>query len=84
LLGGEEGRGFAQLMSDLPYERALIGVIAAATCEGAYQATLDYVRERRAFGQPVSELQNTKFELAEIATETTVLRAFIDRCIEDL
>ncbi|MBA1145464.1 acyl-CoA dehydrogenase family protein [Ectothiorhodospiraceae bacterium WFHF3C12] len=84
LLGEEEGRGFAQLMSDLPYERLLIGVIAAAACEGAYQATLDYVRERTAFGQPIAEFQNTRFSLANVATETKVLRAFVDRCVEDI
>ena len=84
LLGGREGQGFFQLMGDLPYERLIIGVSALATMEGAYQATLDYVRERRAFGQPIAEFQNTKFKLAEIATQIKVGRAFIDRCVEDL
>ena len=51
ILGEVEGRGFSQLMADLPYERTIIGLIALATMEGAYQITLDYVRERRAFGQ---------------------------------
>jgi len=84
LLGGVEGQGFFQLMSDLPYERTIIGLSALATMEGAYQATLDYVRDRKAFGKPVAEFQNTKFKLAEIATQIKVGRAFIDRCIEDL
>ncbi|MDM0043776.1 acyl-CoA dehydrogenase family protein [Variovorax dokdonensis] len=84
LLGGSEGQGFFQLMGDLPYERLIIGVSALATMEGAYQATLDYVRDRRAFGKPVAEFQNTKFKLAEIATQIKVGRAFIDRCVEDL
>ncbi len=84
LLGGEEGRGFAQLMSDLPYERMIIGVVAVAAMEGAYQATLDYVRERKAFGQPIVEFQNTKFKLAEIATTIKVARTFVDRCVEQL
>lgn len=84
LLGGQEGRGFAQLMSDLPYERTIIGVIAVASMEGAYAATLDYVRERTAFGQPVAEFQNTKFKLAEIATITKVARTFVDRCVSEL
>jgi len=84
LLGGREGQGFFQLMGDLPYERLIIGVSALATMEGAYQATLDYVRERRAFGQAVADFQNTKFKLAEIATQIKVGRAFIDRCVEEL
>ena len=84
LLGGVEGQGFFQLMSDLPYERTIIGLSALATMEGAYQATLDYVRDRKAFGKPIGEFQNTKFKLAEIATQIKVGRAFIDRCVEDL
>ncbi len=84
LLGGREGQGFFQLMADLPYERLIIGVTALAAMEGAYLATLDYVRERKAFGQTVADFQNTRFKLAEIATEITVGRAFVDRCVEDL
>ena len=84
LLGGVEGRGFFQLMGDLPYERLFIGVGAMAAMEGAYHATLDYVRERTAFGQPIAEFQNTKFKLAEIATTLKVGRAFIDECVEDM
>lgn len=82
LLGGIEGRGFSQLMHDLPYERLLIAVVALASMEGAFEATLSYTRERRAFGQSVADFQNTKFKLAEAATQITVGRAFIDRCIE--
>lgn len=84
LLGGKEGQGFFQLMADLPYERLIIGLTALAAMEGAYQITLDYVRERKAFGQTVADFQNTKFKLAEVATEIQVGRAFIDRCVEDL
>ena len=84
LLGGKEGAGFFQMMGDLPYERLIIGVTALAAMEGAFQATLDYVRERKAFGQSIADFQNTKFRLAEIATEIKVGRAFIDRCVEDL
>ncbi|MFA7667639.1 MAG: acyl-CoA dehydrogenase family protein [Burkholderiaceae bacterium] len=82
LLGREGGQGFAQLMSDLPYERLIIAVSALAAMEGAYQATLDYVRERKAFGKTVFEQQNTRFKLAEVATRIAVGRAFVDRCIE--
>ena len=84
LLGGEEGRGFAQLMSDLPYERLIIGVMAVGMMEGAYHETLAYVRERMAFGKPIAEFQNTRFKLAEIATSVKVARSFIDRCVEDM
>ena len=84
LLGGKDGAGFFQLMGDLPYERMVIGVTALAAMEGAFQVTLDYVRERKAFGQRIADFQNTKFRLAEMATEIKVGRAFIDRCVEDL
>ncbi len=84
LLGGVEGQGFYQLMSDLPDERLMIGVIAVAAMEGAYQVTLDYVRQRAAFGKPIAEFQNTKFKLAEIATTIKVARTFVDQCVLDL
>ncbi|MDR3016850.1 MAG: acyl-CoA dehydrogenase family protein [Delftia acidovorans] len=84
LLGGCEGQGFYQLMGDLPYERLIIGLSALACMEGAYEATLAYVRERRAFGQAIADMQNTRFKLAEVATTLTVGRAFIDRCVEQL
>jgi acyl-CoA dehydrogenase len=84
LLGGEEGKGFYQLMSDLPYERTIIGVLAAACMEGAYEATLAYTRERHAFGKPLFELQNTRFKLAEVATLTRAARVFVDHCVQQL
>lgn len=84
VLGGKTGQGFYQLMADLPYERLIIGVTALAAMEGAYVATLDHVRQRKAFGQAIADFQNTRFKLAEIATEIQVGRAFIDRCVEDL
>lgn len=84
LLGGREGQGFVQLMGDLPYERLIIGLAAMAAMEGAYEATLAYTRERQAFGQPIWQFQNTRFKLAEVATQLTVGRAFIDRCVEQL
>jgi len=81
LLGGAEGKGMYQLMSDLPYERILIGVCGVAVMEGALAATLGYTRERKAFGQSIFEFQNTKFKLAEIATIVRIARTFIDECI---
>jgi acyl-CoA dehydrogenase len=82
LLGGEEGKGMYQLMSDLPYERILIGVCGVAAMEGALAATLSYTRERKAFGQSIFDFQNTKFKLAEIATIVRISRIFIDDCIK--
>ena len=84
LLGGVEGQGFYQLMADLPYERMMIGVGALAAMEGAYRATLDYVHQRQAFGRALADFQNTRFKLAEVATQIMVGRAFIDRCVEQL
>jgi len=84
VLGGEEGRGFAQLMSELPYERTIVGVAGVACIERALELTVTHARERRAFGQALIEMQNTRFVLAECKTEATVARVFVDRCIEDL
>ena len=84
VLGGEEGRGFAQLMTELPYERTILGVCGVAAIERALQLTVEHTRERKAFGQALIEMQNTRFVLAEIKTEATVARIFVDRCIEDM
>jgi acyl-CoA dehydrogenase len=83
LLGGSEGQGFAQLMSDLPYERLIVAVQAVATMEGAIEETVRYVKGRKAFGKTLLEFQNARFRLAEAATVTRVARTFIDRCIQD-
>ncbi len=84
VLGGEEGRGFAQLMTELPYERTIIGVAGVAAIERALRLTALHAKERKAFGQALIEMQNTRFVLAEIKTEATVARIFIDRCVEDM
>lgn len=84
VLGGEEGRGFSQLMTELPYERTIIGVAGVAAIERALRLTVEHTKERRAFGQALIDMQNTRFVLAEIKTEATVARIFIDRCIEDM
>ncbi|WP_199235989.1 acyl-CoA dehydrogenase family protein [Micromonospora sp. S4605] len=81
LLGTENG-GFAQLMQQLPQERLVIGVVAAATTEAALAETIDYVKQREAFGKPLIALQNTRFELAECANLARVGRVFVDSCIE--
>ncbi|MGO4385839.1 acyl-CoA dehydrogenase family protein [Specibacter sp. RAF43] len=81
LLGGVEGRGFFQLMEQLPQERLITAVLAQAISEAAVKATLEYTKGREAFGKPLFELQNTRFELAECATITRVNRVFLDHCI---
>ena len=81
LLGGEEGRGFAQLMQQLPRERLLIAVGAAATMQRAVDDTLAYVQQRQIFGEPLMALQNTRFKLAECQTQATIARSFVDDCI---
>ncbi|WP_211772200.1 acyl-CoA dehydrogenase family protein [Kutzneria sp. CA-103260] len=82
LLGEQEGQGFVQLMQQLPQERLIIAVAAIAGMETALQLTLDYVKQRQAFGRELIKFQNTKFELAECATEVAVTRAFIDQCVQ--
>jgi acyl-CoA dehydrogenase len=82
LLGATEGKGFSQMMKQLPYERLQIGVGASATAEQAVVLTTAYVKERVAFGKPLLELQNTRFKLAECKTEAHVGRVFLDHCIQ--
>jgi acyl-CoA dehydrogenase len=82
LLGCAEGHGFSQMMEQLRYERLTIGVGAVATAEQAVAITTKYVKERKAFGHPLIEFQNTRFKLAECKTETHIGRVFVDHCIE--
>ncbi|MFD6057671.1 acyl-CoA dehydrogenase family protein [Rhodococcus wratislaviensis] len=82
VLGGEEGRGFGQLMTQLAQERLLIGVTAVATMEAAVAETVSYTKSRSAFGQTIFDFQNTKFVLAECDTVAHAARVFIDSCIE--
>ena len=83
LLGGEEGRGFAQLMSQLPQERLIIACGAIGAMEGAVARTIQYCQEREAFGGPLTQFQNTRFKLAECLTRTKVARAFLDECMAE-
>jgi acyl-CoA dehydrogenase len=81
LLGPEEGQGFVQLMQQLPQERLIIGVSSVVGMELALKVTLQYTKDRQAFGRPVFGFQNTKFTLAEVATEARIARVFLDDCI---
>jgi len=82
LLGKEEGQGFIQLMTDLPQERLLVATAAIGMIERALALTIDYVKERKAFGKAIIEFQNTQFVLAECKTEATIARVFHDHCVE--
>ncbi|MCW2779920.1 MAG: acyl-CoA dehydrogenase [Marmoricola sp.] len=81
LLGPEEGKGFYQMMEQLPQERLITGLIAQAAIEAAVEMTVTYTKDRQAFGKPLFALQNTRFELAECETISRVNRAFLDQCI---
>ena len=81
LLGTEEGQGFIQLMTELPQERLIVAVGAMAMIERALALTIDYVKQRQAFGRRIIDFQNTQFELAECKTEATIARVFLDHCI---
>ena len=82
LLGPEEGQGFYQLMKELPQERLIVALHAVAMMERALALTIDYVKQRQAFGKKIIEFQNTQFELADCKTQATVAKVFIDHCIE--
>jgi acyl-CoA dehydrogenase len=84
LLGTEEGQGFYQLMKELPQERLIVCVHAVAMIERALALTIDYVKQRQAFGKKIIEFQNTQFVLAECKSEATIARVFLDNCIERL
>ena len=81
LLGSEGGQGFVQLMQQLPQERLMIGTTAIAMAERALALTIEYVKERKAFGQKIIDFQNTPFRLAELKTEATIGRVFYNDCV---
>ena len=84
LLGGaaHENRGFICLMEQLPWERMQIAIGAVAASQAAIDWTVDYVKERKVFGQPIAAFQNTRFTLAELQTEVQIARVFVDKCLE--
>ena len=84
LLGGaaHEGRGFIGLMEQLPWERLQIAIGAVAAAQAAIDWTLEYVKERKVFGQAVGAFQNTRYKLAELQTQVQVARVFVDKCCE--
>lgn len=81
LISGKEGQGFIQLMMNLPLERLSIGVAAAAAAEAATAWTVAYTKEREAFGERIADFQNTRFRLADMATTTEAMWAYVDRAM---
>jgi len=81
---GEEGRGFYQLTANLAQERLSIAIAGVAAATAALGWTLDYVKERSAFGQPIAAFQNSRFTLAEVATEIDIAQTYVDRCVQAL
>lgn len=82
LLGGEEGRGFFQLMEQLPRERLIIGIAGVAMAEAAVLEAIKYAKQRTAFGKPILDFQNTRFVLAECKTEVLAAKTFMDHCVQ--
>ncbi|MGP8122199.1 MAG: acyl-CoA dehydrogenase family protein, partial [Xanthobacteraceae bacterium] len=80
LLGGE-GQGFKLMMRELPWERLQLAIVAVAACEAALRWTVDYSKDRQAFGKPIGAFQHTQFKLAELKTEIQIARVFVDQCI---
>ena len=80
---GAAGSGFYQLMEKLVPERMIIAVAALAGAEAAFESTLEYVKERTAFGRPIGSFQNSRFVMAEMKTEISIGRAFVDQCIAE-
>ncbi len=81
---GEEGKGFIYLMEKLPQERLAISVVAMAAVRAMIDMTLDYVKERKAFGRPVGSFQNSRFAMAELETEQRIGQSFVDPSITAL
>ncbi|QTI70855.1 acyl-CoA dehydrogenase family protein [Gordonia polyisoprenivorans] len=79
---GDEGEGFYQLMRNLPQERLSLAVTAVAAAEGTLTRTIDYVKDRKAFGQSIGSFQNSRFLLAELETEVDIARVFVDHCVQ--
>jgi alkylation response protein AidB-like acyl-CoA dehydrogenase len=78
---GDEGQGFLYLVTNLPQERLSIAVTGVAAARAAFDTTLAYVKERKAFGQPIGSFQHSRFVMAELATQIEVAQSFIDSCV---
>jgi alkylation response protein AidB-like acyl-CoA dehydrogenase len=81
---GAENQGFSILMSELPRERLLLAIGGIAAAEAAIEWTVDYTSQRKVFGKPISEFQNTRFTLAQLKAEVTIGRTFVENCTDSL
>ncbi|MDP1542290.1 MAG: acyl-CoA dehydrogenase family protein [Polycyclovorans sp.] len=79
---GQQGMGFIMLMKELAWERLIIAITSVAGAEAALKHTLEYTRSRKVFGKPVASFQNTRFKLAEMKSELSIARVYVDRCLE--
>ena len=79
---GIEGMGFIMLMKELAWERMLVAIICQAGAEAAFAHTVQYTKDRKAFGKAIANFQNTRFKLAELRTEIDFCRTYLDRCME--
>ncbi|MFZ3192994.1 MAG: acyl-CoA dehydrogenase family protein [Moraxellaceae bacterium] len=79
---GMEGMGFIMLMKELAWERLMIGIMSQAAAEVVFAHTVQYTKDRKAFGKPIGAFQNTRFKLAEMRTKIDIGRVYIDRCME--
>ena len=82
LLGGKEGHGFKQLMQELAFERLTVAIQGTQAARSSLELTLEYTRNRKVFGKPVADYQNSRFKLAEMKSEIAIAQVFVDRCIE--
>ncbi|MGQ7819258.1 acyl-CoA dehydrogenase family protein [Metapseudomonas furukawaii] len=82
ILGGEAGQGFYQLMKELAWERLSIGILSVAASQAVLEQTIDYTRERKVFGKPIIDFQNSRFKLADLKTEIALGQTYVDRCME--
>jgi alkylation response protein AidB-like acyl-CoA dehydrogenase len=78
---GDEGEGFRYLVTNLPQERLSIAATGVSAARAVFDETLGYVKERQAFGQPIGSFQNSRFRMAEMATEIEIAQSFVDRCV---
>lgn len=79
---GKEGEGFSYMMTELAWERLQAAIEAVGACEGMMDETIEYTRNRKAFGREIAQFQNTRFKLAELATQVQILRVMVDRCVD--
>ena len=81
---GQPGMGFIMLMKELAWERMMIAIMGIAGAQAAYDMTVEYTKQRKAFGKPIGAFQNSRFKLAEMKSEIAIGQVFVDRCLEQV